>query len=74
MPVWRFACLTNAALTLPPIRPPFSFRRPDVSAARITASTDLIEFALATVALEDDFADVFTESRGKVDPKLKLGF
>lgn len=40
----------------------------------IKTDTDLIEFALATVALEDNFADVFRESRGKVDPKLKLGF
>jgi hypothetical protein len=40
----------------------------------IEADTDLIEFALATVALEDNFADVFKESRGKVDSKLKLGF
>ena len=39
----------------------------------IETDTDLIEFALATVALEDNFADVFKESRGKVDPKLKLG-
>ena len=41
---------------------------------RSETDTDLIEFALATVALEDNFADVFKESRGKVDPKLKLGF
>ncbi|MGO3934824.1 hypothetical protein [Rhodopseudomonas pseudopalustris] len=40
----------------------------------IETDTDLIEFALATVALEDNFADTFKESRGKVDPKLKLGF
>lgn len=40
----------------------------------IETDTDLIEFALATVALEDNFADVFKESRGKVDLKLKLGF
>jgi hypothetical protein len=40
----------------------------------IETDTDLIEFALATVALEDNFADVFKESRGKVDPDLKLGF
>lgn len=40
----------------------------------IEADTDLIEFALATVALEDNFADAFKKSRGKVDPKLKLGF
>jgi hypothetical protein len=40
----------------------------------IETDTDLIEFALATVALEDDFAKVFKESRGKVDPELKLGY
>jgi hypothetical protein len=40
----------------------------------IETDTDLIEFALATVALEDNFADVFRQSRGKIDPKLKLGF
>jgi hypothetical protein len=40
----------------------------------IETDTDLIEFALATIALEDNFADVFKESRGKIDPKLKLGF
>ena len=40
----------------------------------IEADTELIEFALATVALEDDFAKTFDESRGRVDPRLKLGF
>ncbi|WP_271670661.1 hypothetical protein [Bradyrhizobium sp. CCBAU 51627] len=40
----------------------------------IETDTDLIEFALATVALEDNFADAFKESRAQVDPKLKLGF
>ena len=40
----------------------------------IETDTDLIEFALATVALEDNFASAFKESRGKVDPTLKLGF
>jgi hypothetical protein len=40
----------------------------------IDADTDLIEFALASVALEDKFAEVFKVSRGKVDPELKLGF
>lgn len=40
----------------------------------IEADTDLIEFALATIALEDNFAEVFKASRGKVDPTLKLGF
>lgn len=40
----------------------------------IATDTDLIEFALATVALEDNFAEVFRKSRGKVDRDLKLGF
>jgi hypothetical protein len=40
----------------------------------IETDTALIEFALASVALDDDFAQAFRESRGKVDPKLKLGF
>ena len=40
----------------------------------IETDTDLIEFALATIALEDNFAETFKESRGKVDPALKLGF
>jgi hypothetical protein len=40
----------------------------------IVTDSDLIEFALASVALEDNFADTFKESRGKVDPALKLGF
>ncbi|MFI4994438.1 MAG: hypothetical protein ACHQAQ_01470 [Hyphomicrobiales bacterium] len=40
----------------------------------IETDTDLIEFALASVALEDEFAQAFKASRGKVDPDLKLGF
>jgi hypothetical protein len=40
----------------------------------VETDTDLIEFVLATVALEDNFADTFKTSRGKLDPKLKLGF
>jgi hypothetical protein len=40
----------------------------------IETDTDLIEFALATVALEDNFAETFKDSRGKVGPELKLGF
>jgi hypothetical protein len=40
----------------------------------IETDTDLIEFALATVALEDNFAETFKKSRGSVDPRLKLGF
>jgi hypothetical protein len=40
----------------------------------IVSDTDLIAFALASVALEDDFAETFKRSRGKIDPGLKLGF
>lgn len=40
----------------------------------IQTDTDLIEFALASIALEDNFAETFKKSRGKVDPDLKLGF
>lgn len=40
----------------------------------IEANTDLIEFALANLALEDNFADTFRKTRGKVDPDIKLGF
>jgi hypothetical protein len=40
----------------------------------IEGDTDLIEFALASVALEDDFAEVFKQARGKVPADLKLGF
>ena len=40
----------------------------------IQTDTDLIEFALASVALDDDFGKTFEEVRGTVDPSLKLGF
>ncbi|WP_245460120.1 hypothetical protein [Mesorhizobium sp. M1B.F.Ca.ET.045.04.1.1] len=40
----------------------------------IQTDTDLIEFALANVALDDDFGKTFSEVRGTVDPSLKLGF
>lgn len=40
----------------------------------IETDTDLIEFALANVALEDRFAEAFKAVRGTVDPELKLGF
>ncbi len=39
----------------------------------IESDTDLIEFALAAVALDDDFGSVFRKTRGTVDPELKLG-
>jgi hypothetical protein len=40
----------------------------------IAGDTDLIAFALASVALEDNFGAAFKESRGKVSADLKLGF
>lgn len=40
----------------------------------IKADTDLIAFALANVALEDNFAEAFKDARAKIDPGLKLGF
>ncbi|KSV92895.1 hypothetical protein N184_22360 [Sinorhizobium sp. GL28] len=40
----------------------------------IETDTDLIEFALAAVALDDDFGSAFRKTRGTVDPDLKLGF
>jgi len=40
----------------------------------LTSDTDLMKFALASVALEDDFAETFAEVRGSVDPALKLDF
>lgn len=40
----------------------------------ITTDTDLIEFALANIALEDKFAEIFKAARGTVDPDLDLSF
>lgn len=40
----------------------------------IDADTDLIAFALANVALQDNFVKTFKEARNKVDVGLKLGF
>lgn len=40
----------------------------------IETDTDLIEFALANVALDDNFGEIFEKVRGTVDPSLKLGF
>ena len=40
----------------------------------IETDTDLIEFALANIALDDKFAVSFKAIRGTVDPDLKLGF
>jgi len=40
----------------------------------IEADTDLIEFALAAVARDDNFGATFQKTRGTVDPYLKFGF
>lgn len=40
----------------------------------IETDTDLIEFALANIALDDNFGATFRKTRGTVDPDLKLGF
>jgi hypothetical protein len=40
----------------------------------IERDSDLIEFALAMLALKDDFPEVAKRSRGKVDPDLKLEY
>ncbi|PBB77747.1 hypothetical protein CK218_28605 [Mesorhizobium sp. WSM3879] len=40
----------------------------------LMSDTELVEFALANVALEDNFAETFRKTRGTVDPTLKLGF
>jgi hypothetical protein len=36
--------------------------------------SDLIAFALAQLALEDEFAETMRRLRGSVDPSLKLGY
>ncbi|SMF21304.1 hypothetical protein [Xaviernesmea oryzae] len=40
----------------------------------IETDTDLIEFALANIALDDDFGRTFRKTWGTVDPDMKLGF
>lgn len=40
----------------------------------IEADSDLIEFALANIALDDDFGRVLREVNDTVSPDLKLGF
>lgn len=40
----------------------------------IESDTELSEFAIANLALEDPFIKVFKETRGTVDPGLKLGY
>lgn len=40
----------------------------------LQSDTELVEFALANIAIEDDFAQVFRALKGTVDPDLDLGF
>jgi hypothetical protein len=40
----------------------------------LTSDTELVEFALANLALEDRFAETFRETQATVEPTLKLGF
>ncbi len=40
----------------------------------IMKDTQLIEFALANLALEDNFAETFQSVKGAIDPSIKLGF
>ncbi len=40
----------------------------------LASDTELVEFALANVAVEDNFAEVFRELYGTVDPDLDLEF
>lgn len=39
----------------------------------LQSDTELLEFALANVALKDDFAQVFRDVKGTVDPDIDLG-
>lgn len=40
----------------------------------ITGDTELLEFALANVALEDNFPATMNMLEGTIDPDIKLGF
>lgn len=40
----------------------------------LESDTELVEFALANVAVEDNFIEVFRAMRGTVDPDLDLEF
>ena len=40
----------------------------------IASDTELLEFALASIALEDDFPASFRKLKGTVDPSLDLEF
>lgn len=40
----------------------------------LISDTELLEFALANVAIEDGFAEAFHSVRGTIDPDTELGF
>ena len=40
----------------------------------LNSTTDLLTFALANVAVDDNFAEAFVAARGKLDPDLDVGF
>ena len=40
----------------------------------INSDTDLIEVALANIAVEDDYVDWLLSRRGVIDPEVDLGF
>jgi hypothetical protein len=40
----------------------------------LTSDTQLVEYALANIAVEDEFAEAFEVARGAVDPDLQLEF
>lgn len=40
----------------------------------IEGNSELVEFALANIALAGNYSATFEKIRGKVDPKLKLGY
>lgn len=39
----------------------------------LRSDTELLAFALANIAVEDDFGQVFRELKGSLDPGLDLG-
>jgi len=40
--------------------------------AGVTSDTELLEIALSSFALEDDFGEKFLKRKGAIDPDLKL--
>ena len=40
----------------------------------IASTTELLKFALANVAVEDNFAKAFSAARGRIAPDLVIGF